>query len=345
MQDYDWVHDFRNITDEYVKKFTVILMHSFNEDNIVISNITSEAIINILISSRDYNFKIMDIKEIVKNSTDHIYSIIKIYEYISREIVENLQNKIFHYSGKKSLISSEACTLETYEDAVHVEYKNFELTKDYHTLSVPWLGNIRGLFLNALIQQFEEYFPDEQFKNFEIFSPSRLPRNEGASIRYGSKEIFSICEFFEWENCNQLLQDWAELIDSIVTDEKFCELAQKNTKSFMFWSIVLKMNTISWTPLTRKLIHTILVILVGSAEAERGFSIMNHIRGDGRRSRLSPEHLQDIVRIRVNGPDEIEQFPAVRYAKAWVDSNHMLSNDPTFTNHKKTEKLPDFPLS
>lgn len=286
----------------------------------------------------------------MKNS-DLIPFIVKVYKYISTKVVEDISNRIQDILMKKRLITKKECTFESYEDAINIKYKGFELMKDYQTLSVPWLENIRKPFLDKLIEEIESYFPEYQVSIFEIFLPSRLPRNAGSSIRYGAREVITICEYLEWVNCNQLLQEWADLIDSIVTHENFCQLTQKNTKAFMFWSILLKLKTLSWTPLTRKLIiYTILVIPVGSAEAERGFSIMNHIRGDGRRSRLIPQHLEDILRIRINGPNNIEEFPAVKYAKAWVKNNHMLSNDPSIATRghskkdDKNEKLPYFPL-
>lgn len=261
-----------------------------------------------------------------------------------------LTNKIIKTSiqGHK-IYRVEECTLQTYRYAFKVNYKNIELLKDHQTSGAPFLDTIREPFLNKLIDQLGKYFPENQLENFKVFLPSEIPKNEGSSIRYGRRQIKSICEFFKWDNCDQLLADWATLIESIIESELLCELTQKKTKSFMFWSILLKSVDIAWTPLTRKLVHTVLVIPVGSAEAERGFSIMNHIRGDGRRSRLSPKHLEDIVRIRTNGPDRIEEFPAVKYAKIWIEKNHMLSDDPTYIHRpskrdNSNEKLPNFPL-
>lgn len=51
------------------------------------------------------------------------------------------------------------------------------------------------------------------------------------------------------------------------------------------------------------MMQTILVLPIGSAEAARGFSVMNHIKNK-RRSRLTPAHMQDIMRFRLNGVDE-----------------------------------------
>lgn len=81
------------------------------------------------------------------------------------------------------------------------------------------------------------------------------------------------------------------------------------------------------------LIQTILVLPIGNAEAERGFSIMNHIR-TSRRSLLQPTTLDALMRVRINGPDQIEQFKAYKYTKAWM-KNHLRTDDPQQQRTKK----------
>lgn len=117
-------------------------------------------------------------------------------------------------------------------------------------------------------------------------------------------------------------------------------------KPYEFWSQLLKNSEeIHWTELTKKLIYTILVLPVGSAEAERGFSIMNHIKSS-RRARLNEENLGHSMRIRINGPDA-EDFSAFKYAKQWLDEGH-LRIDSKMQVAKKVEKddanLLNFPL-
>ena len=52
----------------------------------------------------------------------------------------------------------------------------------------------------------------------------------------------------------------------------------------------------------KDLIQNILAIPVGSADVERAFSILTHIR-DSRRSQLTAEHIEDALRIRMNFPE------------------------------------------
>lgn len=66
---------------------------------------------------------------------------------------------------------------------------------------------------------------------------------------------------------------------------------------------------------------------VWSADAERGFAIMNNVKTT-KRSSLNHENLESIMRIKINGPD-IEHFDAKRYAAYWVQQHGFRSDDPT----------------
>lgn len=103
--------------------------------------------------------------------------------------------------------------------------------------------------------------------------------------------------------------------------------ANSKTETFAFWSHFLKETGIVWTDKTQNLIQTILVLPIGSAEAERGFSTLNHIKNK-RRSKLTAAHMQDIMRIRLNGTNKLEEFPASKYAKFFIDENHIRTDDP-----------------
>ena len=71
---------------------------------------------------------------------------------------------------------------------------------------------------------------------------------------------------------------------------------------------------------------------MGSADAERAFSVMNHIKNK-RRSRMGEITLEELLRIRLNGPSRLEQFPAAKYSKLWIEAGHMRSDDP-YKNRK-----------
>ena len=70
-----------------------------------------------------------------------------------------------------------------------------------------------------------------------------------------------------------------------------------------------------------------MVTPIGSADAERGFSTLFHIWSK-RRARLTREHLEMHLRIRLNSNKDITKFPAFYYAKKWKEATLMLTDDP-----------------
>jgi len=113
----------------------------------------------------------------------------------------------------------------------------------------------------------------------------------------------------------------------VAAAEEFCSFQNANPISFWshFVGKLIGRNIVY-------LIKVVLVIPIGSADAERGFSIMNHIR-TSRRSRLSPSTLDSLIRVRLNGPNELDKFKAFKYSMEWV-KHHLRTDDPQ-RQHKK----------
>lgn len=245
-------------------------------------------------------------------------------------------------------------TVEIYEKSDVITYCGVTLRSDYNERNVineqnaPPLRKYRQEILQSLIDSIKSYFPEDNTKNFDIFLPTNIPNEESKIISYGVIEIKSICTFFKWnqndKDCGILLNEWIVLLRSIISSPQFCNLHNDQTTIFAFWSQFLKMPSIAWTEKTKKMIKTILVLPVGSAEAERGFSILNILLNSKRTNRLTLEHVNDIMRIKINAPDEIESFAASKYAKEWVDKHHKRTNYPTGkkTKHSDLKEYEEF---
>ena len=68
---------------------------------------------------------------------------------------------------------------------------------------------------------------------------------------------------------------------------------------------------------------------------------MNYLRNP-RRSSLSSENLEDLMRIRINGPKQVSKFRANEYARHFIDEeNHLRADDPTFKKTKVHLDLED----
>lgn len=239
------------------------------------------------------------------------------------------------------LCPTQACeTTDKYDDTPQVFFNRVELIQDHRTFAVPWLVNIRDEFLSSLIDEVESYFPSGQLKNFDIFKPSNLPSKEEETFTYGTSEVYSICNFFQWNDCKGLQDDWIALLQSMMKSDRYCDGKNKESSSYAFWAQFSK-SDIAWTEKTRQLINTILVLPIGSADAERGFSIMNHIK-TSRRTRLTSSHLNDIMRIRINGIDEVNKWPAARHARQWVKAGKYRTDDTRKIKKPRLDQTTDY---
>ena len=102
-----------------------------------------------------------------------------------------------------------------------------------------------------------------------------------------------------------------------------------------FWQHYLESGVVP--PLLKTIVRKVLAIPIGSADAERSFSALFHIRSK-RRSRLKPKTLEHFLRIRLNGPKDISKFAAVKYAKIWAEKGNFLTDDAQRTTKKHADK-------
>lgn len=261
------------------------------------------------------------------------------------KIIESFQNlKIANgrdlalFIGNTTNEAGECSSVEDIYDFEDIIYNGTRLDSG-NVDNVPYLQDIRDVFLDAIIDQIKSYFPTPDLKPFKIFRPNQFPTNAGIAITYGAFEVNRVCDILQLGACLELVKDWGNLVVSIVDSDSLCKFrSNPKTETHVFWSHYLNEVGIIWTKRTQDLIRTILVLPIGSAEAERGFSVLNHIKNK-RRSKLTPAHMQDIMRIRLNGASELERFPAARYALSFIKENHIRTDDPRWTQKKKTSSL------
>ena len=228
------------------------------------------------------------------------------------------------------------CDEASFYSSSRVEWQGIELHKEkfelveYHMWqgpAPPVLESIRKQFLTAVQDHIAKYFPSGSLKDFEVLNQKNFPKEETELLFYGHQEIINLAEKFELDpKLTQL--EWTEnLMGIVAAAEEFCSFQNANPISFWshFVGKLIGRNIVY-------LIKVVLVIPIGSADAERGFSIMNHIR-TSRRSRLSPSTLDSLIRVRLNGPNELDKFKAFKYSMEWV-KHHLRTDDPQ-RQHKK----------
>jgi len=260
-----------------------------------------------------------------------------------REKIVSTFEKLKEKNGRELTILLEHATcdgnicesLDTYYSSDIVTFLNEPLGSE---TNVPKIDEIRQQFLTSMIDEIKSYFPTSDLNLFKIFKPVDIPSDISEALTYGVAEIIRLCDIFRMGECTQLVKDWGNLLISIIESENFCSYRTPKTETYAFWSHFLNEPGIVWTSLTTELIQTILVIPIGSADAERGFSIMNHIQTT-RRSRLTRKHIEDLMRIRINSVDDLKEFAASKYARQFLTENHYRTDDPKGIRSKKSSLL------
>jgi hypothetical protein len=250
--------------------------------------------------------------------------------------------KIFlaeHYCFKRPTSTTAVkCT------SLDLDSKKFKLTEGFlleppgaSDREFPTLSSIRGTFVDELLKQIENYFPEGSMQMFAVFLPGKLPKITSDVTTYVA-DVADVALRFGMDpvRCSN---EFALLLHSLIDDhfEEYCLHSNKNDP-IGFWTHFLNSDTIEFGSDIKSLIRKVLVVPITTAEVERGFSILTHIKYD-RRSRLTPKNLRNIMFLRINGP-EPENLDAVKYAKKWIESGHMATDDPRQQRKKPKNELP-----
>ena len=217
---------------------------------------------------------------------------------------------------------------ETYDRANTILYKGRNIKRSGHE---PGLN--RTQMLLSLMSKIEEYFP-EGLTDYDVLIPNKIPTTGGATLNYGIRSLRKLAERLHFP-IDTISDQWQILIRKVVESNEFATIRQGD--DITFWGKMLALNELPWAKEIKEFIKTILVLPIGSSDAERGFSILKHARYD-RRARLIQETLDAILRIRINGPD-IDEFNAMKYAKLWKSAGKMLTDAPGGKNYSSKPPL------
>ena len=173
--------------------------------------------------------------------------------------------------------------------------------------------------------------PTKGIEMYHIFNPQNWP--SANTHFYGIEEMADIAELYAPnEEMTLIVQEWQFMLQKIIIDKSYCQYKELDT--IFFWKHFLTKGIVP--PLIDSIIRKVLAIPIGSADAERSFSILFHIRSK-RRNSLAPETLQDFLRIRMNGPRNVFEFAAIHYAQLWKNyktsgkknkRGNVLTDDP-----------------
>ncbi|KAL2792006.1 E3 SUMO-protein ligase KIAA1586 isoform c [Daubentonia madagascariensis] len=173
----------------------------------------------------------------------------------------------------------------------------------------------RNMLLENIIQHMnlrllsDRNHDESIFNYFDLLEPSTWPYEEITSPWIaGEKKLFHLCEILKYE----------------ISLNDFREFVNNNIKS----------NNVSIPTTIQKAKKIVSTIAINSAEAERGFNLMNIICTRVRNS-LTIDHISDLMTINLLGK-ELADWDATPFVKSWSNCNHRLATD-TRVRQKSTK--------
>lgn len=92
------------------------------------------------------------------------------------------------------------------------------------------MPHIRDTFFESVIDEIDLYFPQRNVKKFAIFQPRNMPKRLDDVSTYGTDKVAWICNYFKWGECEDLGNEWSNLLGSILDSDTDCTLRQRHTQ-------------------------------------------------------------------------------------------------------------------
>lgn len=261
-------------------------------------------------------------------------------ERMFRSFMQNLRNRAEKAGAEETaMLNTALCgdtenqlgpcsSLDMFETSDVVKYGSIRL-KIHHKNHFTKLSLIRDLFIDKLVTEIEKYFDMNNLADFDTFLPTTLPDDEFSVSVHPSIAATGRLALSFGLPVEETMLEWKEALTSIVGSSNF-ERYRNDRTGLNFYSFFLADKNIPWKTNSKKFIEILLVLPIGSADAERGFSVLKHIKYD-RRARLKTNMVNGLMRLRLNGPP-IEKLNALPLAKLWISKGHIPtdSSEPYF---------------
>jgi len=206
--------------------------------------------------------------------------------------------------------------MNSFETSKFVKYKDVVFSNPRERIrgfTYPPCSNMKINYVDLLFNSLTEYYPLRVIGSFDAFDLKNFPTTKSETSRYKQIEIGQLANYFSLD-LTVIMNEWRNLLEILVEKDEKLNNERKHSPK-IYWAIVAGAEWINWNNKAGilRLIKTAMVLPVSSSDAERGFSILKHAKYD-RRSKLGPENLNAILRLRINGPD-LDNFNAFAYAK------------------------------
>ena len=168
------------------------------------------------------------------------------------------------------------------------------------------------------------------YKTFKPIHSTDTP--ESATAKWNR-----LCKFYSIAAvaCATRMEEWKEVLNSIATQERYDTLLPQRSSSG-FWTYAVRDSTLPGTKDLLNIVRKVLVTGQSSASAERAFSIMSRLK-NSERSSLGDDTIAELIRIRFNGPDKIDEDSMYEYTNQFLKKH--LRVDHQFSTGEQEPKV------
>lgn len=216
----------------------------------------------------------------------------------------------------------DSCQCDGNECASMVIFMQAETAQcDGHELAKPALYPELSLstFIDTLVERLrseaDRYFPEsDDIEHVNFLVPKKLPLPGTDLGNYGAESVTALVHHFNLGTLEQCLSEWQEVLQIAINHDPECDYRQ--VIPHIFWAEILDGLDGDRFQHIIRLIRMIIIIPSGTVFSERSFSVMNHIKSPSK-SLLSIGHLEDRLRIALNGHEDLTTIPFSQFAGIW----------------------------
>ena len=184
-------------------------------------------------------------------------------------------------------------------------------------------SQVKKPYLELLEKNLRDRFPTvEVISAFHIFDPKQLPTDECELYQYGGPELDCLLEQYTSSpleldtHSGDIREEWKEFKAFLSTSTQVKEGLTKDLAKYLLSTLERRLLF----PALSKLLVRGLVLLIATADCERGFSAMNRIKTVPR-NRLKTNTLEQLMFISIEGPSA-DRFDFGRAADKWGGLHH-----------------------
>ena len=236
-------------------------------------------------------------------------------------------------NGEEERWVVKGCSEMEIHNSDHVKWRGIELAPKNAEDGISRLHDVRASTIDKVLEQIESYSKDkDQLRDLSTLDPENFPAQLDQMETYGSDGIRGVAKYLNYgeDFQNDLQAEWKIFLQTLAPHPDFIRdrrlVAQKKMDAKAFWHSWLNKGYDFPIPhKVRKIVHICLALAGSSADCERSFSIMKHIRPQSR-NQLRPESISHLMRIKYNGPP-LEKLNVQYYTEKWLESGKLLVDD------------------